>query len=228
MTPQPHIVAEAIVDLADADAGSRLSLLVRHCVRLTGAAAAAAATADPDGRLRPGAATHEAAHRLMSLELAKGSGPGVESFRKGHAGSAVLLTPQGPWPALAEAARHAGFAAVEALPFHSEREPVGVLSLYSRPRHPLPPPDRRLAQALADIAAITIAHTRAIDHYRTESSQLQRALDSRVVIEQAKGILAERHRISVDDAFARLRRWARAHNERIHDVAADIILGDPR
>lgn len=223
MTPEPHDVAEAVAELVAADAGNRLPLLVRHCVRLTGAAAAAAAATDPDGRLRPGAATHQAAQRLMSLELSRGAGPVVECFRQRRVIPAVPLTPQGPWPMLAAVADRAGFAAVEALPFRGSSDPVGVLGLYASTPGPLPSSARRVAQALADVAGITITRTRTLVRHRVEAERLQRALSSRVVIEQAKGILAERHNITPDEAFHRLRRWSRDHNARIHDVATEII-----
>jgi len=226
MPSEPHDVAEAVAELVAADAGNRLPLLVRHCVRFTGASAAVAAAADPEGRLRPGAATHQAAHQLMSLELARGAGPVVECFRRRRVVPAVPLTTQGPWPMLAAAADRAGFVAVEALPFRGSRRPVGVLGLYARTTTPLTPSDRRIAQAFADIAGISIDRTRTIVRHRVEAQRLQHALDSRVMIEQAKGILAERHGVTTGEAFHRLRRWSRDHNQRIHDVAAAVIAND--
>ena len=127
------------------------------------------------------------------------------------------------WPAFTTAVAQAGaFRSVHALPLRLRREAIGALNLFHHTPGPLPPADLALGQALADVATIGILQERAIRRGEVLNKQLQTALTSRVVVEQAKGVLAQRHGISMDAAFDQLRRYARAHSLRLANVARQL------
>ncbi|HWM04737.1 MAG TPA: GAF and ANTAR domain-containing protein, partial [Actinophytocola sp.] len=127
------------------------------------------------------------------------------------------------WPAFTAAVAEAGaFRSVHALPLRLRREAIGAMNLFHRAPGPLPQADLALGQALADVATIGILQERAIRRGEVVNEQLQTALTSRVVVEQAKGVLAQHHGISMDAAFDQLRRYARANNLRLADVARQL------
>ena len=127
------------------------------------------------------------------------------------------------WPAFTTAVAQAGaFRSVHALPLRLRREAIGALNLFHHNPGPLPPADLALGQALADVATIGILQERAIRRGEVLNEQLQTALTSRVVVEQAKGVLAQHHGLTMDAAFDQLRRYARAHNLRLADVARQL------
>lgn len=129
------------------------------------------------------------------------------------------------WPLFAPAAREAGFLGVHALPMRLREVVVGAMNLFAvRPRK-LPDDLLALGQAMADVATIGILHERTIRQQGVVVGQLQSALDSRILVEQAKGVLAERRSISVDESFALLRGHARSTNSKLRDVAAAVVAG---
>jgi GAF domain-containing protein len=127
------------------------------------------------------------------------------------------------WPRFAPHASDAGFEAISAVPMRLRSQVIGALNLFSTERGTLGDDDLRVAQAMADIATIGILQERAIRDSRALSTQLELALESRIVIEQAKGIVAEHDQTSVDEAFQRLRRFARDHNRLLSDTARQVI-----
>jgi hypothetical protein len=120
-----------------------------------------------------------------------------------------------------------------AVPMRGNGEAVGSLDLYRRTADPLPVHEAEMARTLASVAAGLIWRVRAHERDRTLVDQLQRALDSRIVIEQAKGILSAKLGVTVDEAFEVLRRDARGRGARIHQVATAVVerstqLGSPQ
>jgi GAF domain-containing protein len=137
-----------------------------------------------------------------------------------------LATAGDRWPAFAPAALAAGFTAVHAMPMRLREQAVGAFNLFSAVPGSLEDETIELAQALADVATIGILHERAVRRQEVVAEQLQVALNSRIVIEQAKGILAERHQVSIDDGFTTLRRYARVNNLKLAEVAGAVATGE--
>jgi GAF domain-containing protein len=131
----------------------------------------------------------------------------------------------GRWPLFVAAARRAGFQSVAALPMRLREQTIGGLGLFVDEPRPMPATNRRLAQALADVATIGILQQRSLHLSHVLSEQLQSALTSRIAIEQAKGVLAERNDLTMDAAFDALRRHARDHNLKLTDVAMAVVTG---
>jgi GAF domain-containing protein len=165
------------------------------------------------------------ASRLLALELADGEGPGIQALRRDGQVVMDLVVDRGLWPTWTAAAVASGWLGVVAVPLRIAGPAVGALELLRRDPDPPTEPDLIWARALAGVTAAAVAHERALRQERLLAEQLQAALDSRVLIEQAKGILGERGRIEVGEAFDRLRRYARAHRKRLADVARDVVDG---
>src|SRR2546430_5716724 len=127
------------------------------------------------------------------------------------------------WPRFAAAAQQAGFAAVQALPMRLRDQVIGALNLFRAVPGAFDPADIRIGQALADVATISLLHERSMRHSDTVNERLQTALNSRVIIEQAKGKIAERLALDTDQAFSVLRGHARTRNLRLSDAAPPFI-----
>jgi hypothetical protein len=221
--PLPDRQLGDLLILADA-ATVLLHLLTDRSVRLLGASAAGVMLADPRGELRVAAASSEEAGLLELFQLQNDQGPCLECFRTGRPVTAADLTSQAQqWPRFAQAAAQAGFATVEALPMRLRDQVIGALNLFRAETGPFDLADLRIAQALADVATIGLLHQRNVRRRETVAEQLQAALNSRVVIEQAKGKLAERLSIDMDRAFTMLRDYARNTNQHLTDVARDFV-----
>ncbi|CAM5617290.1 transcriptional regulator [Streptomyces spiroverticillatus] len=224
-----RLLAETFVELADNlvadfDLIDFLRLLSDRCVSLLGTSAAGVLFADRDGALRVMAASDEQVRLLELFQLQNDEGPCLECFHTGTAVAAPELAAEaGRWPRFtAQAALH-GFGAVQALPMRLRDETVGALNLFRTTPGPFDPVSTSIAQALADVATISLLQQRSTQRGHALNEQLQTALNSRVLIEQAKGKLAERQGIDMEQAFTALRRYARAHNRRLADVARDFI-----
>src|ERR1700723_1918145 len=139
--------------------------------------------------------------------------------------AAALAAAEGRWPRFVPAARAAGFGAVQALPMRLREQVIGALNLFRADPGTLTPADIRVGQALADVATISLLHERSMRHSDTLNEQLQTALNSRVIIEQAKGKLAERLGVDTDQAFSLLRDRARTSNRRLSDLARAFVDG---
>jgi transcriptional regulator with GAF, ATPase, and Fis domain len=223
------LLSDTFVDLADTmvadfDVLDFLHLLTDRTVRLLAAGAAGVVLADPRGELRVAAASSEQAELLELFQLQNDQGPCLECFRTGRPVTATdLAGPDRRWPRFAQAATQAGFATVEALPMRLRDQVIGALNLFRAEPGPLDPADLRIAQALADVATIGLLHERNVRRREAVAEQLQAALNSRVVIEQAKGKLAERLGLDMDRAFTMLRDYARTTNQHLTDVARDFV-----
>lgn len=235
-------LAEVFVQLADTlvedfDVIDFLDTLASRCVELLTVDAAGVALADPRGRLRSAAASMERARLLELFELQTDAGPCVDAYRSGQpVVNADLSANENRWPRFATAAREAGFVSVHALPMRLHGEVIGALNLFCTGASDLSEADQRIGQALADIATIGILQHRGSRNAEIVTSQLQTALNSRVIIEQAKGILAERGNLTMDAAFETMRSHARRTHQRLSELAraitehsfdtADLLGGD--
>ena len=230
MTREQRIVA-TFVELADTmvesfDVIEFLHRLTERCVQLLDCAEAGVLLADAAGALRVMASSSERSDALEVLQSQNEEGPCFECYQRGQSVfSGDLEADAGRWPVFAPAAVQRGFGSVQALPMRVRGDTVGALNLFRAEAGLIATEDMPLGQGMADIAAIALLQEREVRESRGVVAQLQDALSSRVVIEQAKGILAERAQIDVDVAFTRLRTHARNHNQRLSDVARALIDG---
>jgi GAF domain-containing protein len=223
------LLSDTFVDLADTmvadfDVIEFLHVLTDRSVRLLTASAAGVMLADPRGQLRVAAASSEAAALLELFQLQNDEGPCLDCFRTGQpAAAADLAGPGQRWPRFAAAATQAGFGAVHAVPMRLRDQVIGALNLFRAGPGPFDPADIRIGQGLADVATIGLLHQRNVRRSEALAEQLQAALNSRVVIEQAKGKLAERLSVDMDQAFMMLRDYARNSNQHLTDVARNFV-----
>jgi transcriptional regulator with GAF, ATPase, and Fis domain len=224
-----ELLSDTFVDLADTmvddfDVIDFLHVLTDRSVALLAASAAGVMLADPRGELRVAAASSEAAGLIELFQIQNDQGPCLDCFRTGQPVTAAdLAGPDQQWPQFAAAATQAGFRAVEALPMRLRDQVIGALNLFRAGPGRLSPADLRIGQALADVATIGLLQERNVRRGETVAEQLQGALNSRAVIEQAKGKLAERLSIGMDEAFGLLRVYARNSNQRLTDVARNFV-----
>ncbi len=228
-----ELLSDTFVDLADTmvadfDVIDFLHLLSDRAVQLLGASAAGVMLADPRGQLRLVAASSEAVRLLEIFQLEGEEGPCLETVRTGQ----PVIEPdlkhaQDRWPLFTPAALQAGFTAVHALPMRLREQVLGGLNLFRDRPGPFDPADMRIGQALADTATIGLLHERNLRRAEIVGEQLQAALNSRVVIEQAKGKLSERLNVDMQSAFTTLRNYARDHNLRLSEVAQTFIDSNP-
>jgi transcriptional regulator with GAF, ATPase, and Fis domain len=226
-----RLLSETFVELtdtmvADFDVIDFLHVLTDRSVQLLDVSAAGLLLADPRGELRVVAASSEAARLLELFQLQNDQGPCLDCFRFSrpvHTGD--LATAAQRWPRFAAAAQEAGFAAVQALPMRLRDQVIGALNLFRASPGAFSAEDVRVGQALADVATISLLHERSMRRSDTLNEQLQTALNSRVLIEQAKGKLAERLGLEMDQAFNLLRDFARARNLRLSGLAQAFIDG---
>jgi GAF domain-containing protein len=225
-----QVLVRAFVELADTlvddyDIIELLDRLAGHCVELLAADAAGIMIGDAQQRLRVVASTNEQSDWMELLQLEADEGPYVDCYRSGAPVSvADLSTAATRWPRFVSALADRGtYGSVHALPLRLRGEAIGTLNLFHSQPGPLPAADLALGQAMADVATIGILSERAISHAEVVNEQLQTALTNRIVIEQAKGVLAERGGLSMDAAFDHLRRYARSHNLRLSELAADVV-----
>jgi len=227
-------LAEIFVEVADSlvedfDVIDLLQRLSARCVELLDVSAAGILLVDAHGELQIIAASDEHTRLLELFALQQDQGPCVECYRTGRARTNIDLSrPEATagWPRFAVRARETGYTVTHALPLRLRNRVVGALNLFQHTSQPLGDNDIALAQALADVATIAILQQRTLEQSHVENSQLETALTSRILVEQAKGVLAERWNSSVDEAFATFRSYARAHRLRLSELAARIIAGD--
>jgi transcriptional regulator with GAF, ATPase, and Fis domain len=201
-----------------------LHVLTGRSVRLLQVSAAGLLLADSGGELQVVAASNEEARLLELFQLQSDEGPCLDCYRSGQPVSAAEVAAEAQrWPRFAAAAQEAGFAAVQALPMRLRDQVIGALNLFSAAPGALGPADLGVGQALADVATISLLHERSMRQSSVLAEQLQVALDSRVIIEQAKGVLAERLGLDMNQAFSLLRDQARNHNLRLSDVARSVV-----
>ena len=224
-------VAEAFVEVADTlvdefDLIDFLHNLADHAADISGAASVGMMLADLDGSLHFMAASTSGAKHLELFQLQHDEGPCLDSYRLG----APVVIPdlrqaEDRWPEFAPRALEAGIRSVHAFPMRLRKQVIGTLNIFGEEPLPLGESDVRIVQAMADVATIAILQERAISSAEILTEQLQGALNSRVVIEQAKGVMARAGGVSVDEAFTALRTHARNHNLRLVDLALDVVDG---
>lgn len=224
-------LASTFVELADTlvedfDVVDLLTLLAERCVELLDVAAAGVLLAGSTERLHLVGATSEAAETVELFQIQNSEGPCQDCFRSGEAVDTPDLADAGDrWPQFAPVAVAAGFRGAHAVPLRLRGQIVGVVGLFRAVPGSFSAEDLGTAQALADVASIAVIQSRALHDSHIVREQLQHALNDRVAIEQAKGIVAERLGCSVDDAFTILRTRARATSRRLSLVARDVVVG---
>jgi transcriptional regulator with GAF, ATPase, and Fis domain len=224
-------LAEAFVELADTlvddfDVVEFLHEVTLRCAQVLGVSAAGVLLTDQRGALRVVAASTERTRLLELLQSQTDQGPCPEAFHTGHpVVVADLATAASRWPRFVTQAREAGFVSVHALPMRLRTDVIGALNLFNNHPGALDEDTVRLGQALADVATIGLLQARAIRRRETLAEQLQTALNSRVVVEQAKGVIAERRHLDMDQSFNLLRGSARSGNRRLSDLARAVVDG---
>jgi GAF domain-containing protein len=217
-------MADTLVD--DYDIIDLLTGLTDRCVNLLGASAAGVMIVSPEGDLRLVASSSEAMRVLEVFELQAQEGPCLDAFRTGErVEHENLRAGAGRWPQFATAALAAGFQSAFALPLRLRDVTIGALNLFHVEQTPMDERDVVVARAFADLAAISVLQHRAVTESQRINEQLSGALTSRVVIEQAKGVVSERACVDLAEAFTRLRNYARNNNLRLTDVAQAAIDG---
>jgi GAF domain-containing protein len=210
--------------VADYDMVELLQLLVESCQDLLDVEAAGLLLADHNGELEVVASTDEESRLVETIQLSAEAGPCIESFRTATVVSVpdIAAAPE-RWHRFKAAALQNGFASTCAVPMRLRDTTIGSLNLLRTEPGELNREDLRAAQALADVATIGILHERSFRASDVTRAQLQLALNSRVTIEQAKGVLAHTHGISPDRAFDRLRTYARSHQLPLSLVAERVV-----
>jgi GAF domain-containing protein len=234
-------------DYSQADRGSREAALARVFVRLAdtlasdfdivdflhglsadavevlGAEAAGVMLADARGGLRLIASSDERMRLLELFELQGAQGPCLDAFSAGRPLQANAESSSIRWPAFAQRASDSGFQMMCAVPLRVRTNVIGAMNLFRATDEPFTDDEMDIAQAMAEMAAIGLIQERALREHSLLTEQLQAALNSRVIIEQAKGMLAEYLKVTMGDAFKLLRTYARAHNRKLSDVARDVV-----
>ena len=219
-------VADTLVD--DFDVIEFLETLTRHTAEVSDAASAGLLLTDAHGQLQYMASSATSVELLELFQLQYQEGPCLDCFRTGTAVVNSDLHQAGArWPLFAPRAAEAGFQSVHAFPLRHRQKVIGALNLFSTDTGHLEPTDVRIIQCLADIATIGLLQERTIRSAEILTEQLQSALNSRITIEQAKGVLARTHGIGVDAAFDLMRNYSRANQHRLSDVARAVVT-DPR
>jgi transcriptional regulator with GAF, ATPase, and Fis domain len=225
------LLAQTLVELADTlvddfDIVELLTMLADRCVEVLDVAAAGIMIVAPEGDLRVMASSSEAMRLLELFEIQAEEGPCLDAFRAGQPViNQDLAAVNGRWPRFAAEALEAGFQSVHALPMRLRGAVIGALNLFRVDRGEMTPADIVAAQAFGDVATITILQHRAIVQGQLVNEQLQHALNSRVAIEQAKGVVSQRQGLDMEAAFSMLRGYARNNGLRLVDVANDVIAG---
>jgi GAF domain-containing protein len=216
-------VADTLVD--EFDLIDFLHMLTDRAASLVEAAAIGIVLADPRGKLEFMAGSDENVRLLELFQLQSHEGPCLEAFQSARAVINVDLgAAAGRWPKFAPRATALGFHAVHAFPLRLRQQVIGAMNVFGATKGgDFGDTDVTVIQALADVASIALIQERAIRRGEVLTEQLQRALNSRVIIEQAKGAVAQARGVSVDEAFASIRRYARANNERLTEVAQAIV-----
>lgn len=217
-------VADTLV--ADFDVVEFLHLVTTRAAELTGASAAGILLADAGGRLQFMAASDERSTFLELFQVQAQQGPCQDAFARGQVVVDVDLTRASPrWPRFAPRAAAAGYRSVHAFPLRLRSELIGAMGLFATEVGRMDDDDLRIVQGLADVATIGLLQQRAVHRGDVLSAQLQGALDSRVVVEQAKGAIAQHRGVSVDDAFDLMRSYCRGNGLRLGEVARAVAAG---
>jgi GAF domain-containing protein len=202
-----------------------LSRVCEGTAAIVGATGAGVMLEDEQGDLRFVAASDEIVREIEDLQIEFGEGPCLHSYHTGEQVVVTDLATSDHFPRFGPKAVEAGLRAVYSFPMGFEEQVIGALNLYDAEPGVFGEDEQRAGQTLADISTSYLLNARSVAARGRLTGQLQRALDSRIVIEQAKGRLAERLSLQPGDAFEILRRHARNHGLRLHDVARDVAEG---
>ena len=217
-------IADTLVD--EFDLIEFLQMLTDRVAGLLDTATAGLLLADQRGRLRFMAASDENTKLLELFQLQQQEGPCLDAFRTTEPVVNTDLSQAGPrWPRFAPHAAAAGYRSVHAFPLRLHSEVIGALGVFGTTIGDLDATDVQIVQALTDVAAIGLLQQRAISRGELLTEQLQGALNSRIVIERAKGAIAQVHNVDVDMAFELIRTYARRSNRRLSDVA-NLVVSD--
>lgn len=230
---EPQRLAKIFVELADTlienfDVVDFLQTLTDRCVELLGTDASGLMLTDQRGGLQLMTATLERARILELFELQVQEGPCLECFTTGNAITNIELTEAKAnerWPVFTPAAVEAGFGVTHALPMRLRGRVIGALNMFSDERVHLAESDVAVGQAMADVATIGLLHQRNTHEQTILSEQLQTALHTRILIEQAKGVVAALAGVSVAEAFNSMRAHARRNRMTLTNVAAAVVDG---
>jgi GAF domain-containing protein len=229
LTTRAGRVSAAFVRIADTlvdeyDVLDLLHTLVDECVDLLDATAAGLMLAGPDGVLQVLASTSEESHLVEVLQQELGSGPCVECYITGVPVTIRDIAGTGDrWPEFKDAAAVQGYQSVHAFPMRVRGRTIGAMNLFRVDRGELSAEDVAIGQALADVSTISILQERTIQESAVVNDQLQRALNSRILIEQAKGMISYISTVDTNEAFQRLRAHARAHNTSLRATAEAVL-----
>ena len=222
-------VSRAFVALASSlangyDVVDLLDELTSDCARLLDVKSAGLLLADGRGVLHVLAASSEQTRQLEVFQLQRAEGPCLDCYRGGAPVSVADLDEETDrWPQFVPAARAAGFRSVHALPMRLRDNVLGALGLFGETVGELNEDDLALGQAMADVASVALVQDKAASDRTAVNAQLQTALSSRVVLEQAKGVLAQLGGLDMLTAFAVLRGYARDHGLRLSDIAHAVV-----
>lgn len=225
------LLASTLVELTDTlvddfDVVDLLTLLAHRCVEVLDVQAAGIMLASNDGQLRVIASSSEAMRVLELFEVQAQEGPCFDAYYTGEAiVNQDLDSLEGRWPLFSKEALDDGFHSAHALPMRLRGSLIGALNLFRTDHGEMGAADLAIAQAFADIATIAIIQNRAVVEAQILAQQLTHALNSRVMLEQAKGMLAERLGLDMEQSFATLRNHARSNNLRLGDLAESVIDG---
>jgi GAF domain-containing protein len=226
------LLARTLVELADNlvddfDIVELLTTLTDRCLEVLDIAAAGIMLVAPDGELRVMTSSSEAMRVVEVFELQSQEGPCLDCYRAGEAVvNHDLAAAHSRWPGFAAVALQAGFRSADAVPMRLRSQIIGALNLFRSEPGALNDSDVIVAQALADVATIALLQHRTAVAAEVVNEQLTGALNSRILIEQAKGIIAERHHLDMEQAFSRLRTHARNSNQRLSALALAVVDGD--
>lgn len=208
----------------DYDVVDVLTQLTDHCAHLLDVSSAGLLLADGRGVLHLAASSSQRIHHLEIFQLQRDEGPCRDCF---HGGQQVLVPDlaeeEQRWPQFSRAAQDVGYRSVHALPMRLTGNVLGALGLFGDEPGTLDTEDLALAQALLHVASVAIVNERSATDRATVNSQLQRALTSRIVVEQAKGVIAYAGGLGMEDAFAVLRRYARDHGAKLSVTASQVV-----
>jgi GAF domain-containing protein len=222
-------LADVLVEMADTlvddfDVIDFLHNLTVHAADISGAAAAGLMLTDQRGRLQFMAASNSSGEHLELYQLQNVEGPCLDCFATGQpVANADLLGAVDRWPTFAPRAIELGYRSVHAFPMRLREHTIGALNLFGTSSVLFDPSEVRVVQSLADVATIAILQEGKISRAEALTEQLQGALNSRIVIEQAKGVLAEHGQTDMERAFTALRGYARSTNSKLGVVAQRLV-----
>jgi GAF domain-containing protein len=218
-------IADSLVD--DFDVIDVLTVLSDRCVEALDVDAAGVMLASPSGDLQFVASSSESMRVLELFQIQVNEGPCVDCFKDGNAiVNHALAEGDGRWPRFTPRALAQGFRSVHCVPLRLRGRSVGALNLFNSEEGPMDSGDVVVAQGLADVATIAILQHRSMLDAKILNDQLSNALNSRIIIEQAKGMVSQAMTCGMDQAFSTLRTFARSHNLRLTDVATSVVQGD--